>query len=95
MKYARKTHSDNKQNQDEEHNWLSYSLCYSLIFHLSYIPQTNRNKTGNGKLSSIGDEMKNLRGIERGRVWRRPVKIKELETKNKVIGTLREIDLVT
>ena len=40
----------------------------------------------------MGDEMKNLRGIERGRVWRRPVKIKELETKNRVVGTLREID---
>jgi len=39
--------------------------------------------------------MKNLKGIERvGGVWRRPVKIKELETRNRVVGTLREIDFV-
>jgi hypothetical protein len=38
--------------------------------------------------------MKNLGEIGRGRVWRRPVKIKELETKNRAVGTLREIDFV-
>ena len=42
----------------------------------------------------MDDGMKNLGEIGRGRVWRRPVKIKELETKNRVVGTLREIDLV-
>ena len=40
----------------------------------------------------MDDGMKNLGEMGRGRVWRRPVKIKELETKNRVVGTLREID---
>ena len=61
---------------------------------MSPISKTDGNKARDGKLSSMDDGMKNLRGIERGRVWRRPVKIKELETKNRVVGTLREIDLV-
>lgn len=42
----------------------------------------------------MDDEMKNLGEMGRGRVWRRPVKIKEIGTKNRVVGTLREIDLV-
>ena len=61
---------------------------------MSPIPEANKHETGNGKLSSMDDGMKNLGEMGRGRVWRRPVKIKELETKNKVVGTLREIEFV-
>ena len=61
---------------------------------MSPISKTDRYETGDGKLSSMDDGMKNLGEMGRGRVWRRPVKIKELETKNRVVGTLREIDLV-
>ena len=59
---------------------------------MSPISKTDGDETGDGKLNSMDDGMKNLGEMGRGRVWRRPVKIKELETKNRVIGTLREID---
>jgi hypothetical protein len=60
---------------------------------VSPISKTDRHETGNGTLNLNGNGMKNLKGIERvGGVWRRPVKIKELETRNRVVGTLREID---
>ena len=62
---------------------------------MSPISKTDGDKTGDGKLGNVGCRMKNIKGVERiGGVWRRPVKIKELETKNRVVGTLREIDLV-
>ncbi len=61
---------------------------------MSPISEADRHETGNGKLGNVGYRMKNLGEMGRGRVWRRPVKIKELETKNRVVGTLREIDLV-
>jgi hypothetical protein len=62
---------------------------------LPYISEANRNESGNGTLNFNGNGMKNLGGeMGRGRVWRRPVKIKELETRDKVVGTLREIDFV-
>ena len=60
---------------------------------MSPIPEADRHETGDRALNSH-DGMKNLVGIKRGRVWRRPVKIKELETKNRVVGTLREIEFV-
>jgi len=60
---------------------------------VSPISKTDRHETGNRAFNSH-DGMKNLGEMGRGRVWRRPVKIKELETKNRVVGTLREIDLV-
>ena len=61
---------------------------------MSPISKTDRHETGNRTFNSH-DGMKNLGGeMGRGRVWRRPVKIKELETKNRVVGTLREIDFV-
>ena len=59
---------------------------------MSPISKTDGDETGDGKLNSMDDGMKNLGEMGRGRVWRRPVKIKELETKNRVAGTLREID---
>ena len=59
---------------------------------MSPISKTDRHETGDGKLNWAGCRMKNLGEMGRGRVWRRPVKIKELETKNRVVGTLREID---
>ncbi len=59
---------------------------------MSPISKTDGDETGDGKLNSMDDGMKNLGKMGRGRVWRRPVKIKELETKNRVVGTLREID---
>jgi hypothetical protein len=58
---------------------------------MSPISKTDRHETGNRAFNSH-DGMKNLGEMGRGRVWRRPVKIKELETKNRVVGTLREID---
>ena len=58
---------------------------------MSPISKTDRHETGNRAFNSH-DRMKNLGEMGRGRVWRRPVKIKELETKNRVVGTLREID---
>ena len=58
---------------------------------MSPIPKTDRHETGDRALNSY-DEMKNLGEMGRGRLWSRPVKIKELETKNRVVGTLREID---
>ena len=61
---------------------------------MSPISKTDGDETGDGKFSSMDDEMKNLGEMGRGRVWRRPVKIKELETKNRVVGTLREIEFV-
>lgn len=61
---------------------------------MSPISKTDRYETGDGKLSNAGCRMKNLGEIGRGRVWRRPVKIKELETKNRVVETLREIEFV-
>ena len=60
---------------------------------MSPISKADGHKTGDRALNSH-DGMKNLGEMGRGRVWRRPVKIKELETKNRVVGTLREIDLV-
>ena len=67
-------------------NTIGYLILSAILlfFTCHIFPRLTETKQG----------MENLRGIERGRVWRRPVKIKELETKNKVIGTLREIDLV-
>ena len=59
---------------------------------MSPISKTDRHETGDGKFSSMDDGMKNLGEMGRGRVWRRPVKIKELETKNRVVGTLQEIE---
>ena len=59
---------------------------------MSPISKTDGDETGDGKLNSMDDGMKNLGEMGRGRVWRRPVKIKELETKNRAVGTLREID---
>ena len=62
---------------------------------MSPISKTDRDKTGDGKFNfNGGDRMKNLGEMGRGRVWRRPVKIKELDTKNRVVGTLQEIDFV-
>ena len=61
---------------------------------MSPISKTDEDKARDGKLNWAGCRMKNLGEIGRGRVWRRPVKIKELETKNRVVGTLREIDFV-
>ena len=62
---------------------------------MSPISKTDRDKARDGKLGNVSCRMKNLKGVERiGGVWRRPVKIKELETKNRVVGTLREIGLV-
>lgn len=62
---------------------------------MSPISKTDGDETGNGKLNRAGCRMKNLKGVERiGGVWRRPVKIKELKTKNRVVGTLREIEFV-
>ena len=61
------------------------------VLHLLSIPEADRHETGNREFNSH-DGMKNLGEMGRGRVWRRPVKIKELETKNRVVGTLREID---
>ena len=58
---------------------------------MSPISKTDGDKTGDRTLNSH-DGMKNIGEMGRGRVWRRPVKIKELETKNRVVGTLREID---
>jgi hypothetical protein len=58
---------------------------------LSPIPKTDGHETRDRAFNSH-DGMKNLGEMGRGRVWRRPVKIKELETKNRVVGTLREID---
>ena len=59
---------------------------------MSLISKTDGDKARDGKLSNAGCRMKNLGEMGRGRVWRRPVKIKELETKNRVVGTLQEID---
>lgn len=59
---------------------------------MSPISKTDGDETGNGKFNWAGCRMKNLGEMGRGRVWRRPVKIKELKTKNRVVGTLREID---
>ena len=64
-----------------------------FVLHLLSIPEADRYETGDRALNSH-DGMKNLGEIGRGRVWRRPVKIKELETKNRVVGTLREIEFV-
>ena len=61
---------------------------------MSPISKADGDKARDGKLSSMDDGMENLGEMGRGRVWRRPVKIKELETKNRVVGTLREIDFV-
>ena len=58
---------------------------------MSPISKTDGHETRDRALNSR-DGMKNLGEMGRGRVWRRPVKIKELETKNRVVGTLREID---
>ena len=58
---------------------------------MSPISKTDGDKAGNRAFNSY-DRMKNLGEMGRGRVWRRPVKIKELETKNRVVGTLQEID---
>ena len=58
---------------------------------MSPIPEADRHETGDRTFNSH-DGMKNLGEMGRGRVWRRPVKIKELETKNRVVGTFREID---
>ena len=62
---------------------------------MSSISKTDGDKARDGKLNWTGCKMKNLKGIERIEgVWRRPVKIKGLETKNRVVGTLQEIDFV-
>ena len=61
---------------------------------MSPISKTDGDKARDGKFSSMDNGMKNLGEMGRGRVWRRPVKIKELETKNRVVGTLREIEFV-
>ena len=58
---------------------------------MSPISKADGDKTGDRAFNSH-DGMKNLGEMGRGRVWRRPVKIKEPETKNRVVGTLREID---
>ena len=60
---------------------------------MSPISKTDRHETGNRAFNSH-DGMKNLGEMGRGRVWRRPVKIKELETKNRMVGTLREIEFI-
>jgi len=60
---------------------------------VSSISKTDGDKAGNRALNSH-DGMKNLGEMGRGRIWRRPVKIKELKTKNRVVGTLREIEFV-
>ena len=59
---------------------------------MSPISKADGDKARDGKLNWAGCKMKNYRIMGEGRVWRRPVKIKELKTKNRVVGTLQEID---
>ena len=61
---------------------------------MSPISKADGDKARDGKFNWTGCRMKNLGEMGRGRVWRRPVKIKELETRNRVVGTLREIEFV-
>jgi len=55
------------------------------------IPKADRHETGDRALNSYG-RMKNLMGIRRGQMWKRPVRVVERTIRDSG-QTLKEIEL--